>query len=87
MGYILSSSLRYNYLGSDECVVYKIDSSETLLLERRAANILESLSTKPTMVDQLKACDVTDGDFDSEILSLNEVLNHLAAAGLVKVVV
>ena len=87
MGFILSGSLRYNYLGSEECVVYKIDSAETLLLERRAANILESLPTKPITVDQLEACDLTGDDLVPESLRLDEVLNYLVAAGLIKEVV
>ncbi len=86
MRYVLSGSLRFNYIGPDECVVYKIKSSDTLLLESRAANILESLSTKPSTVDQLEACGIKGIESDPESLRLDEGLNHLVAAGLIKVV-
>lgn len=83
MPFILQEPLRFKSF-SYESVVYKIETAETLLLERRAANILQAIPCNPITYSQLEACVASGIGSDPDCLSLEEVLSHLVAAGLVK---
>ncbi len=83
MALVLTGVFRYNYLDS-ECVVYNINTAETLLLERQSATILQAIPSNSITVSQLEKCVATGIESNANSLSLDEVLNHLLAAGLIK---
>jgi DNA-binding HxlR family transcriptional regulator len=81
MSFILKVALRYRYLGP-ECVIYKIETAETLLLEKKAATILQTIPDKPISYSQIEESISVANELDTD--SLNKLLEHLVHAGLVK---
>ena len=77
----LNGEQRFKFLG-DECVIYKIDTAETLLLEEQAATILQAIPDKPISYSQIEEVASGGNRLDSD--SLNTLLEHLVQAGLVK---
>ncbi|PCI22304.1 MAG: hypothetical protein COB62_01630 [Piscirickettsiaceae bacterium] len=77
-----TARLRYKCIES-ECIVYNLDTAETLLLERQAAVILQAVPNNPTTLAGLKNSVVASCGSSVDESSLAETLEHLVLAGLV----
>jgi hypothetical protein len=83
MKYSAAQKCRYKNLECS-CAVYKIRSGETLLLEKEAANILKVIPDQPITYIKIEKLVKSVSTLDPECFNLENVLEHLVHAGLIK---